>query len=129
MRTRNSVPLLRSLAMAGFALVALAQTPPPRADEKPASVEGEVRDIASGLPIERVHVSLRRYANGGWDRYGAQTNAEGKFTIAGIPAGNYQVTMDRVGYVVPVEVTRNQLGLHAAEKKDNYKLKLIPVGA
>jgi hypothetical protein len=114
--------------MAGLAF-AQAQAPAPRADEKPASVEGEIRDIVSGLPIERAHVSLRRFANGGWDRYGAQTNAEGKFAIAGIPAGNYQVAMDRVGYVAPVEVTRNQVGLHAGEKKDNYKLKLIPVGA
>jgi hypothetical protein len=116
------------LALAGLAF-AQAQAPAPRADEKPASVEGEIRDIMSGLPIERVHVSLRRFANGGGDRYGAQTNAEGKFAIAGVPAGNYQVAMDRVGYVAPVEVTRNQLGLRAGEKKDNYKLKLIPVGA
>ena len=119
------MPVL-SLAMAGLAL---AQTQPPRADEKPASVEGEVRDMISGLPIERVHVSLRRFANGGWDRYGAQTTAEGKFTISAIPAGNYQTTLDRVGYVVPVEITRGSLTLHAAEKKDNYKIKLVPVGA
>jgi Carboxypeptidase regulatory-like domain len=123
---RNSASLLLSLAMAGFAL---AQTQPPRADEKPASVDGEGRDTISGLPIERVHVSLRRFVNGGWDRYGAQTNAEGRFTIIGIPAGNYQVAIDRVGYVVPVEITRGQITLHAAEKKDNYKLKLVPVGS
>ena len=49
--------------------------------------------MISGLPIERVHVSLRRFANGGWDRYGAQTTAEGKFTISAIPAGNYQTTL------------------------------------
>ena len=126
MRRRNSVALVLWLAAA---VSGIAQTQPPRADEKPASVEGEVRNMMTGLPVERAHVSLRRFVNGGWDRYGAQTNAEGKFTIFGIPAGNYQVAMDRVGYVVPADVTRGPLTLRAAEKKDNYKLKLIPVGA
>jgi hypothetical protein len=126
MRRRNSAPLWISLAMTGLVL-AQPQTPP--VPEKPASVQGEVRDAISGLPIERAHVSLRRFGNGGWDRYGAQTNAEGKFTIQGIPPGGYQVAMDRVGYVVPAEVGRNQFMLHAAEAKENLKLKLIPVGS
>ena len=126
MRKRSSAALFLTLAMvaAGF-----TQTQPPRADEKPASVEGEVRNMITGLPVERAHVSLRRYVNGGWDRYGAQTNADGKFSILGIPAGNYQVTLDRVGYVVPAEVTRGQMTLRADEKKSNYKVKLIPVGS
>src|SRR5207245_10277521 len=64
-----------------------------------------------------------------WERYGAQTNPDGKFSIVGIPAGNFQVTLDRIGYVVPAEVTRGQLTLRADEKKSNYKLKLIPVGS
>ena len=128
MRKRNSAALFLALAIAapGFTQT---QPQPPRADEKPASVEGEVRNMITGLPVERAHVSLRRYVNGGWDRYGAQTNAEGKFSILGIPAGNYQVTMDRVGYVVPAEVTRGQMTLRPDEKKSNYKVKLIPVGS
>jgi hypothetical protein len=60
-----------------------------------------VRNSVSGMPVERAHVSLRRYNNGGFDKYGALTNAEGKFRITGIPAGSYQVTLDRVGYVAP----------------------------
>jgi hypothetical protein len=126
MRKRNST-LLFLLLTAGAACLAQPQAPP--ADEKPASVEGEVRNILTGLPIERAHISLRRYINGGWDRYGAQTTADGKFVILGIPAGNYQVTVDRVGYVVPAEVTRGQLTLRATEKRNNYKVKLIPVGS
>ncbi len=125
MRRRNSAPLF--LLLAGAAL-GFAQTQPPPADEKPASVEGEVRNIVTGMPVERAHVSVRRFVNGGWDRYGAQTTADGKFTILGIPAGSYQVAMDRIGYVVPANVSRGQLMLRAAEKKDNYKLQLIPVG-
>jgi hypothetical protein len=106
----------------------MAQTQPPKADEKAASVAGEVRNSVSGMPVERAHVSLRRYVNGGYDKYGALTNAEGKFSITGIAAAGYQVTLDRVGYVAPLEVTRTMVNLRPDEKKDNLKLKLIPVG-
>src|SRR4051794_86017 len=94
-----------------FAMGALAQTQPPRADEKPASLEGEVRNAVSGMPVERAHVSLRRASNGGSEKFGALTNAEGKFSIGRLPAGSYQVMLDRVGYVAPLESTRNQLTL------------------
>jgi hypothetical protein len=110
------------------AAVGLAQTQPPKADEKPASVQGEVRNSVSGMPIERAHVSLRRYNSGGFDKYGALTNAEGKFRITGIPAGSYMVTLDRVGYVAPSEMTRSPVMLASDEKKDNLQLKLVPVG-
>jgi hypothetical protein len=117
------------LMMAAAAIVPAQQAAPPRADEKPASVTGEVRNAMSGMPIERAHISLRRYNNGGWEKYGALTNSEGKYTIAGIPAGTYQVTLDRVGFVPPLEVTRGAVVLKAGEKKDDFKVKLVPVGA
>src|SRR4051794_11667576 len=126
MRRRNSAALWLSLAMTGV-VVAQPQVPP--APKKPASIQGEVRDTITGLPVERAHVSLRRFVNGGWDRYGAQTNAEGKFTIMGVPPASYQWALERVGYVVPAEVARNGLTLHAAEAKENLKLKLIPTGS
>ena len=124
---RNSAAALLMLAAAATGQA--QQTQPPRADEKPASVTGEVRNAMSGMPVERAHISLRRYNNGGWDKYGALTNAEGKYTISGIPAATYQVTLDRVGFVAPLEVTRNALMLKAGEKKDDFKVKLVPVGA
>src|SRR5450759_788061 len=111
-RRNNPAPILLLAA----ATLGHAQTQPPRADEKPASVEGEVRNSVSGMPVERAHISLRRYNNGGWDKYGALTNAEGKFKITGIPAANYQVTLDRVGYVAPLEVTRTPVVLRATEQ-------------
>jgi hypothetical protein len=109
--------------------VGLSQTQPPKADEKPASVQGEVRNSVSGMPVGRAHVVLRRYNSGRFDKYGALTNAEGKFRITGIPAGSYQVTLNRVGYVAPLETTRNPVTLTPDEKKDNFQLKLVPVGA
>src|SRR5450759_3239061 len=110
-RRNRAAPILLLAAALGH-----AQTQPPPADEKPASVEGEVRNAVSGMPVERAHISLRRYNNGGWDKYGALSNAEGKFQITGIPAANYQVTLDRVGYVAPLEVTRTPVVLRANEQ-------------
>ena len=124
---RNSAAPVLMVAAAAIGLAQQTQTP--RADEKPASVTGEVRNAMSGMPVERAHISLRRYNNGGWDKYGALTNAEGKYTIGGIPAATYQVTLDRVGFVAPLEVTRSALVLKAGEKKDDFKVKLVPVGA
>jgi Carboxypeptidase regulatory-like domain len=125
MRSRKNSAAVLLLAAVG---VGLAQTPS-RSDEKPASVEGEVRNSVSGMPIERAHLTLRRFHNGGWDKYGALTNAEGKFAIAGIPAGNYQVTLQRAGFVAPLEVARDPVSLEPDEKKKDFKLKLVPVGS
>src|ERR1019366_1358248 len=99
-RSHRAMPWLWLAAAA----VGMAQAQAPKADEKPASVQGEVRNSVSGMPVERAHVSLRRYNSGGFDKYGTLTNAEGKFRITGIPAGSYQVTLDRVGYVAPLEM-------------------------
>jgi hypothetical protein len=63
-RKNSAAPFLLLAAAA----LGLAQTQPPPADEKPASVEGEVRNSVSGMPIERAHISLRRMNNGGWDK-------------------------------------------------------------
>jgi hypothetical protein len=115
------------LALAAAAL-GMAQSQPPKPDEKPASVEGEVRNSVTGMPIERAHVSLRRYNNNGFDRYGAMTNGEGKFRITGIPAGAYQFAPERVGYVASPEALRTSVMLRPDEKKDNFKLTLVPVG-
>jgi hypothetical protein len=37
--------------------------------------------------------------------------------------------LDRVGFVAPLEVTRGAVMLRPDEKKDNFKVKLVPVGA
>src|ERR1017187_5763537 len=120
-RSNRAMPWLWLAAAA----LGLAQTQPPKTEEKPASVQGEVRNSMSGMPIERAHVSLRRYTSGGFDRYGGVANAEGKFRITGMPAGSYMVTLDRVGYVAPLETTPSPVALAPDEKKDNLQLKLV----
>jgi hypothetical protein len=48
------------LMLAAAAMVPAQQTQPPRADEKPASVAGEVRNAISGMAVERANISIRR---------------------------------------------------------------------
>jgi hypothetical protein len=100
---------------------------PPR--DQPASVEGEVRNAIDGSPIERAHVSVGRFTSGEQERYGALTNVEGRFAISNLPAGNYSLLVDRVGFIDMNGPGSPTLALKAGEKKDAMKLKLTPTGA
>jgi hypothetical protein len=110
----------------------MAQTTPggaaPPVEEKPASISGDVRNSVTGAPIERAHVVFRLFQNGTWNRYGALTDASGKYSVGNIPPGEYSIVMDRTGFVVPAEVARAKVKVIADERKANYRLKLTPVG-
>ena len=125
-RVRFGLPARGLGAMADLAFAQTAPVPP--SNDQPAGAAGEVRNTIDGSPVERAHVSLQRFNNGGMDRYGALTNAEGKFAIANIPAGNYNIMMDRVGYIDLNGPAARVLKLNAGEKKDTIKLKLTPTG-
>jgi TonB-linked SusC/RagA family outer membrane protein len=74
---------------AGFAAVAL--TP----DTVLAQAIGRITGTVTGdgrQPVSDVQLSILN------TRFGATTNAEGRFTIAGVPAGAYQVRAQRLGY-------------------------------
>jgi hypothetical protein len=59
-------------------------------------------------------------------QYGAITNGEGKFSITGLPAGNYGLTVERVGFLMP---RGEAVTLRSGEAKADLKLKLTPTGA
>jgi len=129
-RSRRLVGWAILPAAAFQAALTFAQSPAaPPPNDKPASVEGEVRHAIDGSPIERAHVSLGRFTNGEQDRYGALTNAEGRFTIANLPPGNYSLLVDRVGFIDMSSPGSPTLVLKTGEKKDAMKLKLTPTGA
>jgi uncharacterized protein (DUF2141 family) len=103
------------------ALAAFAQAD----KEQLASIEGEVRNSVTGMPIERAHVA----ATGGPQRYGTLTDAQGKFAIIGLPGGSYLISADRIGFVGSPNNVETSINLKAGDKHQNLKLKLIPTGA
>jgi hypothetical protein len=55
-------------------------------------VQGVVRAADSGLPIQGANVVIVG------SRFGATTQADGRYTVSGVPAGSHQVRATRIGY-------------------------------
>jgi len=55
-------------------------------------VVGEIRDGQSGTPLTQVQAFLTGTG------LGTLSNAQGRFTIANVPAGNYTLILQRIGY-------------------------------
>lgn len=119
---------LRSSALVLCLVAAAAQEKP---DEKPAVIEGTVTHALTGAPILRAHVMCDGFAAGKAQQYGAMTDAEGKFSIKGLPAATYSVTVERIGFVMPFENGRRGVSfpLRAGDSKSDVRLKLTPTGA
>jgi hypothetical protein len=77
------------------------------AAEKPGGAEGRVADAASGEPIRKAMVILRRNRESGAAAY---TDAKGEFHFAELEPGTYTLSVMRDGYVAgrkdpPIMVT------------------------
>jgi Carboxypeptidase regulatory-like domain len=59
------------------------------------SVTGTVTDAGTNEPMADVWVMAHHYDSGDWGN-GANTNAQGYYTIDGLPAGDYRVQVDTV---------------------------------
>ena len=82
----------RLLAAASLALLALALLCPTTFGQtSTGSVQGRISDAATGKSLQGAIVKL----TGTNDV--TSTNAEGRFTMAGVSAGNYQLTVEYVG--------------------------------
>jgi hypothetical protein len=109
-----------------FVIAAAAVGLPQQTDSR-AEVSGRVTNSATGKPILRAHVTLS-----GQQRYGAITGADGKFSIARVPAGEYIVSVDAPGFQPPssfLDAPIDRLVLRPAEHKDDLNVALIPLGA
>jgi len=117
-----------ALSLAAAAAM-LAQPQPPTPPTGNGSVSGLVTNSVTGAPLPRARVALIVLGNTGPQNFGTVTNAEGKFTIEGLPPGRLVLNVDRVGFVAPA--TGNQLSdsqLRPDEKKEDVKLTLTPTG-
>jgi TonB-linked SusC/RagA family outer membrane protein len=85
-------------AVAVFAMLLLAV--PRTLSAQGATVEGTIRDAASGAPIADARATIRG------TRLQSSTNALGYYRIVGIPAGTVIVQVHRIGYrTLSTEVT------------------------
>ena len=74
-------------------LVALTTTAPVVAAQTGTGrVTGVVTEMTGGLPVVGANVVLTG------SRYGTQTGSDGRFTITGVPAGQYRVRASRIGF-------------------------------
>jgi hypothetical protein len=64
-----------------------------------AEVEGVVVDRESGRPLGGVHAQMTELATLVGPLYGAISDAAGRFSIAGLPAGVYRLVLRHRGYV------------------------------
>jgi hypothetical protein len=126
--------LILSLAGVAQLLAGVVQPPaqmPPAAATEPASLSGVVTNTVTGAPVLRAHVSIRN--SGGLEQeYGAITNGEGKFTMTQLPPGHYTVSVERAGFVMsrnPPGTSFTDVKLSPGDKKENFKLTLVPTGA
>lgn len=107
-----------------------AQTPPAATTAEPASLSGVVANSVTGAPVLRAHVSIRNNGAGFGQAYGAMTNGEGKFTMTKLPPGQYTVSVERAGFVMPSNAAASvtDVTLSPGDKREDCKLTLVPTG-
>lgn len=89
-----------TMAVLAFARVAATQSPPVgvAAPDATAVVRGRIVAADTGKPLRRARVSFFAPGLGGPPRT-ANTNADGRYEIKDLPAGQYTVTAARSGYL------------------------------
>jgi len=87
-----------------------------------------VVNAVTGEPVSRAHVMLFGFADGKQYRYGAMTTADGKFSVTGLPGGNYGMSASRPGFVAGQRGSAS-LTLKPGDHKDDVTLKLTPTGS
>src|SRR5580765_4724487 len=98
---------LKLLAAAGAGVVIAAASPQTQPSQTPAGtglIVGQVIDAATGRGVADVAVTpvpSRDVRPGGSfaNARGILSDAEGRFVLRGLPAGSYQITARRAGYV------------------------------
>lgn len=83
-----------------------------------ATISGRVSDKESLAPLPYVTIILKTQADG-TTITGALTNEDGRFTMVGIPSGNYIVSCSFLGY------ENKEIELLVGEKNDAYDLGRI----
>ena len=84
---------LKLFATALLTLFTLASAPAATAQSLTGTIEGRITDADSGQPLQGVAVTVRG------TQISTVTNSVGNYTLAGVPAGEYTVTVGIAGYM------------------------------
>src|ERR1039458_1281496 len=126
MRNQRSKWRIAGVFLSAAAAIGMAQE-----TSSNASVAGRVTDSTTGKPVLHAHVWLYPQS-GSRQHYGALTGADGKFSIAQLPPGQYSFSADAAGFQTPPIVPdrrTNLLALRPGDHKDDLDLTLTPFGA
>jgi protocatechuate 3,4-dioxygenase beta subunit len=119
-------------------LAAQTQPPPPPARDNPAAVtgtaviRGRVFDATTGRPLSHVDVIAGPVAN---QRATGETDGEGRYELAGLPAGTYTVIATKANYIRKawgeqrVEGPGKRIMLADGQRLDNIDLRMTRAGA
>ena len=119
-----------------FLLVPLALAAQTKPDE-PCSVSGQVSNAATGEPVRRALVYLRRIdmspgATNSQVSNTATTDAAGRFAMAGIARGKYRLSAERSGFITTQYGSRGPgkagtlLTLEPGQKSNELPMRLTP---
>jgi protocatechuate 3,4-dioxygenase beta subunit len=124
--------------MAALLWLPLALPAQPRPDDS-CAISGQVSNAATGEPVRRALVSLRRIdmspgVTAVQVSHTVATDAAGQFAMAGIAPGKYRLTAERNGFVATQYGSRGPgkagalLTLEAGQKSSDLAMRLTPHG-
>jgi hypothetical protein len=125
------VPSTRTLA-AIWILFSIASAQTPSDKPKLCAIQGQVLQALGNKPIRKVTVQLTSSTQDDDVTYSATTDAEGKFRIAEIKAGTYQLSAEHPGFLFvdsKRKVLRSQkLSLQPSDELEDLVLRMLPSG-
>ena len=122
----------RFLNFAGMVLLASCAGKPASENvevkRQSATIEGVVRELGTEVPIAGVSVFLVRTSNQPQIR--ANTDSDGRFTLAGLDQGRHLVALVRDGYVVPgrIEISGFPFRVTTGQRISDVVFHLVPTG-
>ena len=109
-----------------FPVAPAMQTSPPEQASAP-SIEGKVLQEPDGQPLRKANVQLNGRKGVGDAKYSAVTDAEGQFRIDDVQPGQYDVAVERPGFVQSVTGgRRNSISVQAGSGKNELILHMQP---
>ncbi len=130
-------PLLAAVVLAVLPLAAqqprLPASAPPAA-QQPGSVEGTVLNAITGEPVGKAQVTLVQPGPGRQGPLEAASAPDGTFAITGVPAGQYRLAAEKVGFVRGAYGSRGisrtgaPVAVAAGQRVTGLQVRLTPQG-